>query len=147
MTPVPIVKFPRVTSIRGPHGRSRTTVPADEFFAFNSARLLPGANTVLGPLAAKARSQRLRVTITGYASPDGGIAAYNLALSAERAKAVQARLIALGIPARQIVKAVGLGTAGQPRSACYRGGRLDEAVCGLLRRVVITLSPVPAATR
>jgi outer membrane protein OmpA-like peptidoglycan-associated protein len=147
MTPVPIVKFPWVTSIRGPHGRSRTTVPADEFFAFNSARLLPGANTVLGPLAAKARSQHLRVTITGYASPDGGTAPYNLALSAERAKAVQARLIALGIPARQIVKAVGLGTAGQPRSACYRGGRLDEAVCGLLRRVVITLSPVPAATR
>lgn len=146
-TPVPIVKFPRVTSFRGPHGRSRTTVPADEFFAFNSSRLLPGANGILGPLAAKARSQHLRVTIVGYASPDGGTAAYNLGLSAARAKAVQARLVALGIPGRQIVKAIGLGTAGQPRSACYRGDRLDEAVCGLLRRVVITLSPVPAATR
>jgi outer membrane protein OmpA-like peptidoglycan-associated protein len=146
-TPVPVVNFPRVTSFRGPHGRSRTTVPADEFFAFNSSRLLPGANGILGPLAAKVRGQHLRVTIVGYASPDGGTATYNLDLSVERAKAVQARLIALGVPARQIVKAVGLGTAGQPRSACYRGGRLDEAVCGLLRRVVITLSPVPAATR
>jgi outer membrane protein OmpA-like peptidoglycan-associated protein len=147
MTPVPVVKFPEVTSFRGRHGRSRTTVPADEFFAFNSAQLLPGANGILGPLAAKARGQHLQVTIVGYASPDGGTTTYNLALSAERAKAVQARLIALGLPARQIVKAVGLGTAGKPRSACYRSGRLDEAVCGLLRRVVITLSTAPAATR
>jgi outer membrane protein OmpA-like peptidoglycan-associated protein len=122
------------------------TVPADEFFAFNSARLLPGANGILGPLAAMARGQHLQITIVGYASPDGGTVAYNLALSAERAKAVQARLIALGVPARQIVKAVGLGTAGKPRSACYRRSRLDEAVCGLLRRVVITLNPAAAAT-
>jgi outer membrane protein OmpA-like peptidoglycan-associated protein len=145
-TPVPVVTFPQVTSFRGPHGRSRTTVPADEFFAFNSARLLPGTDSILRPVAAKARGQHLKVTITGYASPDGGTSAYNLALSAARARAVQARLVALGVPAGQIAKAVGLGTAGKPRSACYRGGRLDEALCSRLRRVVIKLSPAPAVT-
>jgi outer membrane protein OmpA-like peptidoglycan-associated protein len=145
-TPVPVVAFPRVTSFRGPHGQTGANLPADEFFAFNSARLLPGANAILGPMAAKARGQHLRVTIVGYASPDGGTNTYNLALSAARARAVQARLLALGVPARLIVKAVGLGTAGKPRFACYRHGRLDEAVCSRLRRVLITLSPAPAAT-
>jgi outer membrane protein OmpA-like peptidoglycan-associated protein len=143
-TPVPIVPVPRVTSVRGPHGRSRTIVPADEFFEFASRRLLPGANTILAPVATQAIAQKLAVSVTGYASPDGGTAAYNLALSAARARAVETRLIALGVPAGQIVKVVGAGTAGHPRSTCYRGGRLDEAICGLLRRVVITLSPARA---
>ena len=142
-TPVPLVPVPRVTSFRGPHGQT-TNVPADAFFAFNSARLLPGADTILGPVATKAWGQRLKVTIVGFASPDGGTAAYNLALSAERARAVQARLIALGVPASSIVKAVGLGTAGKPRSACYRDGHLNESICAELRRVVITLHPARA---
>jgi outer membrane protein OmpA-like peptidoglycan-associated protein len=145
-TPVPVVRFPRVTSLRGPHGRTRTYVPADEFFAFDSHRLLPGANAVLGPMAAKATRQRLKVTIVGYASPDGGTALYNRALSAKRAKAVQARLIALGVPARMIVKVVGLGLDGKTRAACLRHGQLDKAVCSRLRRVEITLSPARAAT-
>ena len=144
-TPVPVVPVPRVTSVRGPHGQ-RTTVPADEFFAFNSARLLPGASIILGPIARLARSQRLTVSITGYASPDGGTGAYNLALSLARARAVRARLIALGVPVRQIVRTIGQGTEGRPRSACYRQGHLDETVCARLRRVVIQLSPATAAT-
>ena len=144
-TPVPVVRFPRVTSIRGPHGRTRTYIPADEFFAFNSFRLLPGANTVLRPMAAKAAQQHLKVTIVGYASPDGGTARYNLELSARRAKAVQARLIALGVPERLIVKAVGLGLDGKTRAACLRHGQLDKAVCSRLRRVEITLSNAATA--
>jgi outer membrane protein OmpA-like peptidoglycan-associated protein len=144
-TPVPIVPVPRVLSVRGPHG-TRTTVPADEFFAFGSSRLLPGANTILGPLARQASTQRMTITITGYASPDGGSVPYNLALSAERAHAVSARLAALGVPARQIVKVIGLGTAGKTRSSCMRQDHLDEAVCARLRRVVITLHSAQAAT-
>jgi len=140
-TPVPIVPVPTVTSIRGPRGQIRTIVPADEFFAFNSARLLPGADTILGPVAAQARTRHLTVSITGYASPDAGTAAYNLALSAARARAVQARLIALGVPRPLIVSVTGAGTAGIPRAACYRRGSIDETVCGRLRRVVITLLP------
>jgi outer membrane protein OmpA-like peptidoglycan-associated protein len=144
-TPVPVVAFPQVRSFRSPQGQI-TDVPADAFFPFNSARLLPGADAVLGQLAAEARRQDLQVTITGYASPDSGTDAYNLALSAARAQAVKTRLIALGVPASLIVEAVGLGTAGQPRSVCYRQGQLDEAVCAQLRRVVITLYPAPAAS-
>ena len=144
-TPVPVVPFPRVTSFRGPHGQARKSLPADEFFAFDSARLLPGANAILGPIAVKARGQHLKVAIAGYASPDGGTARYNLMLSAERAKAVRARLIALGVPARLIVNTAGLGLDGKTRAACLRLGRLDEAVCSRLRRVVITLSPARAA--
>jgi outer membrane protein OmpA-like peptidoglycan-associated protein len=143
--PVPIVPVPRVLSVRGPAG-TRTTVPDDEFFAFGSARLLPGANTILGPLARQASARRMTVTITGYASPDGGTGAYNLALSAQRARAVQARLAALGVPARQIVKVIGLGTAGRTRASCMRRDHLDEAICARLRRVVITLHSAQAVT-
>lgn len=143
-TPVPIVPVPRVQSVRGPHG-IRTTVPADEFFAFNSSRLLPKANAVLGPLARRARAQRMTVSIIGYASPDGGTQAYNLALSAARARAVETRLIALGVPARQIGKAIGLGTADKPRSSCIRQGQVDESICAQYRRVVITLHSAQAA--
>jgi outer membrane protein OmpA-like peptidoglycan-associated protein len=144
-TPVPVVPVPRVTSVRGPHGQT-TNVPADALFAFNSARLLPGADAILRPVAASAQGHHLKVTIVGYASPDGGTHAYNLALSAERARAVQARLIALGVPASLIVKAIGLGTAGEPRSACYRDGHLDEAICARLRHVAITVHSAPAAS-
>jgi outer membrane protein OmpA-like peptidoglycan-associated protein len=144
-TPVPVVRFPRVTSYRSPHGGQTTNVPADAFFAFNSARLLPGADIILGPIATKARRQHLEVTIIGYASPDGGSDTYNLALSAERARAVRARLITLGVPVGLIAKAVGLGTAGQPRSACYRNGHLNEAICARLRRVQITVRSASAA--
>jgi outer membrane protein OmpA-like peptidoglycan-associated protein len=144
--PVPVVGFPRVTSFHGPHGQASTNLPADEFFAYGSARLLPGASTVLAPIAARARDKHLTVSITGYASPDGGTAAYNLALSAARVHAVQARLIALGLPGRLISKAVGLGLDGRARSACVRHGRVDEAVCSRLRRVVITLHSAQAAT-
>jgi outer membrane protein OmpA-like peptidoglycan-associated protein len=141
-TPVPVVPVPRVTSYRGPHGQT-TNVPADEFFAFGSARLLPGANAILRPVAAKAAGRHLKVKIIGYASPDAGTNTYNLALSAERAQAVRVRLIALGVPASLIVQTAGLGTAGEPRSACYRQGHLNEALCSRLRRVVITLYSAP----
>ena len=141
MTPVPVVSFPRVTSYHVPHGGRTTNVPADEFFAFNSARLLPGADSILGPIAARARDSHLEVTIVGYASPDGGSGSYNLRLSAARARAVRARLVALGVPAGLIVQAVGLGTAGKTRLDCYRHGHLDEAICARLRRVLITLRP------
>jgi outer membrane protein OmpA-like peptidoglycan-associated protein len=143
-TPVPVVAFPRVTSYHGPHGGRTTNVPADAFFAFNSARLLPGANTILGPIAARARDRHLEVTIVGYASPDGGSGSYNLSLSANRAQAVRSRLIALGVPAGLIVQAVGLGTAGKTRVDCYRHGHLNEAICARLRRVLITLRSVPS---
>ncbi len=144
-TPVPVVPVPVVLSVRGPNGATGVSVPSDELFAFDSAVLLPGADAVLGPLAAKARSGHLLVTVTGYASPDGGSAAYNLALSRARALAVRARLVALGLPPGQITRVTGLGTDGKTSQACDVAGQFDEAVCAQLRRVVVLLSHSPAA--
>lgn len=144
-TPVPVVLIPTVTSVTGPHGATGISVPAEEFFAFNSARLLPGADAILGPLAARARAGHLLVSITGYASPDGGTAAYNNALSLARAQAVETRLLTLGIASGQITQVTGLGTAGATLRACYRGGQFDEAACAALRRVVILLTSPQAS--
>jgi outer membrane protein OmpA-like peptidoglycan-associated protein len=138
--PVPVVPVPAVHSVRGPNGTT-TTLPDALLFSFDSATLLPSADSVLRPLAEQAVTGQLRVSITGYASPDGGSAAYNVALSERRAQAVAARLRFLGLPAAQITRVTGLGTAGEPASACDAGGRLDEAACARLRRVVVTLSP------
>jgi outer membrane protein OmpA-like peptidoglycan-associated protein len=143
-TPVPIVPVPAVTSVRGPRDWAGTSIPADMFFRLNSARLLPGADSILGPLAAQAISGHLKVSVTGYASPDGG--SNNKALSLARAMSIRARLVTLGVAAAQIVKVIGAGTAGRTASACYRDGRLDEAICARLRRVEILLSPAPSAT-
>ena len=140
--PVPVVPVPAVQSITGPHGQQQSIVPADLLFAFNSATLLPGANSYLAPVAARAGTGHFSVSITGQASPDGGTASYNLRLSVSRAQAVQRRLITLGLPARQITQVNGIGTAGR---SCTVNGTLDESECAQLRRVVITLSPAAAA--
>jgi outer membrane protein OmpA-like peptidoglycan-associated protein len=145
-TPVPVVQVPQVASIHGPGGSTAEIVPAAAFFAFSSAQLLPGADAILRPIAAQARTRHLAVSVTGYASPDGGTDNYNNALSSRRAMAVAARLMALGIPARQIIKVAGDGTAEQTSHACYRRGSLDETVCAKLRRVVILLSPLSAVS-
>ena len=71
-TAVPVVPVPTVQSVRGPHGSTSISIPNDELFGFGGASLLAGADSILGPLAAKARSGHLTATITGYASPDGG---------------------------------------------------------------------------
>jgi outer membrane protein OmpA-like peptidoglycan-associated protein len=146
ITPVPVVPIPVVLSVTGPHGAAGISVPTEEFFAFASARLLPGANAILAPIAGRARAGHQLVSITGYASPDGGTTAYNDALSAARAQAVMARLLALGVPSSQITRVTGAGTAGTTLQACYRGGQLDEAACAALRRVVILLTPQQAPT-
>ncbi|MGH3277727.1 MAG: OmpA family protein [Trebonia sp.] len=140
-TPVPVIPIPSITSVRGPHGWTGENVPADEFFAFDSTQLLPGADSILGPLATKANSGHLLVSITGYASPDGGSDAYNVALSKARAIAVEGRLIALGVNPVQIVQVAGLGTGGKARSACYHDGQIEESICAQLRRVIILLGP------
>jgi outer membrane protein OmpA-like peptidoglycan-associated protein len=145
-TPVPQVPVPTVVSVRGPHGSVGKSIPADMFFAFNSAKLLPGADAILRPLVAQAVSGRLKVSITGYASPDGGSNTYNKALSLARAMSIRARFLSLGVSAGQIVKVTGEGTAGQTAAICYRHGQLNETICARLRRVVILLSPATSVT-
>jgi len=141
--PAPAVPVPVVTSVRGPHHSTGENIPADMFFRLDSAQLLPGADSILGPLAAQAISGHLQVSITGYASPEAGSSTYNQALSLARARSIQARLITLGVSPGQIVHVAGDGTAGETAAACYRGGHLDETLCSTFRRVVILLSPAP----
>jgi outer membrane protein OmpA-like peptidoglycan-associated protein len=143
-TPVPVVAVPVVTSVRGPGMATVTALPDALLFQFDNTTLVPSADTILQPLVQRARSQHLQVSITGYASPDGGTNAYNLALSARRAIAVRNRLIALGLPAGQITQVTGAGTAGQNVSGCLVHGHVDEAICAQLRRVVVVLSPAKA---
>ena len=138
--PVPV---PVVSSAHGRGGTQYYRVPDVLLFDFDSAILVPGADAVLGPLAQRARDRHRLVSITGYASPEGS-AAYNVALSERRAIAIRNRLITLGLPPTQITRVTGAGTAGQTLSACLTQGRLDEAKCATLRRVVITLSPAKA---
>ncbi|MGH3279623.1 MAG: OmpA family protein [Trebonia sp.] len=139
--PVPVVPVPTVTSVTGPKNSTGISVPSDTLFRFGSATLLPGADRVLGPLATRAKAGGQRVSIAGYASPDGGSAAYNRVLSRHRADAVETRLIALGVPASQIISVQGLGTAGVSPQACRVNGQTDEAKCAQFRRVVILLYP------
>ena len=141
---VPVVPVPVVESVRGPGSASTTTLPDTLLFSFSSSTLVPSADTILQPIERKARSQHLLVSITGYTSPDGGSNPYNLVLSAERADAVRDRLVALGLPTKQIIQVIGAGTAGKGPDACIVNGRLNEAICGQLRRVVVVLSPAKA---
>ena len=113
-------------TVQGPHHWTGENIPADMFFRLNSSRLLPGVDSILGPLAARAVAYHLQVKITGFASPETGSSAYNKALSLARAQAIQGRLIALGVSPDQIVQVAGVGTAGQPAAACYRGGHLTR---------------------
>ena len=138
---VPVVPVPVVAATTGPAYATTFTLPDTLLFQFNSTTLIPYANMTLQPIVQMARSHHLLVSITGYASPDGGTSAYNLALSAKRANAVRHKLIALGLPPGQIVRVIGAGTAGKDRDACLTHGQLDEAACAQLRRVVIVLSP------
>jgi outer membrane protein OmpA-like peptidoglycan-associated protein len=144
--PVPVVPVPTARLFTGPGAATDVNIPDDTFFAFDSATLLPGADTVLGPLAAKAIAAHLEVSIKGFASPDGGTAAFNDLLSQRRAQSCEYRLIALGVPPGQIVSVTGEGTAGTPTAACYRDGQLDETICAQYRRVVISLTPAPTTT-
>jgi outer membrane protein OmpA-like peptidoglycan-associated protein len=138
---VPVVPFPRTWFYKGPKHGVRASLPDALLFAFDGATLLSGADGILQPLVKRARRQNLLISIEGSASPDGGTAAYNLALSRRRAQAVRNRLIALGLPTTWITRVTGVGTAGDRPGACLVRGQLDETICAHLRRVVITMTP------
>ena len=77
-----------------------SAVPADVLFATDRAELGASAEPVVAHLAELARASTAPVVIEGC-TDDSGPDAYNLDLGARRAKAVAARLVALGVdPAR-----------------------------------------------
>jgi outer membrane protein OmpA-like peptidoglycan-associated protein len=143
--PVPTVPVPEVRSVQGPHDTTITTLPADMLFAYDSAQLDQTARDVLMPLAGRIRADRLRVTVTGYASPDGGTPAYNRELSLRRSHAVAEAIAGLGAPREQFDAVTGVGTDADPSDAGRTNGQLDPAKCAQLRRVVVTTHPSPDA--
>jgi outer membrane protein OmpA-like peptidoglycan-associated protein len=139
--PVPIVPIPQIESVRSPGGETTTSLPADTLFTFDSATPDPTARETLAPLAREIAARRLRVTVTGYASPDGGTPDYNRRLSLRRAESVVALLVALGVPRDHIDPPTGLGTDADPPDAGLTDGRIDPAKCAHLRRVVVVTRP------
>ena len=89
------------------------TIRLPIFFEFNSAQLRPEANQLLDKVGAALASGELetfRFSIEGH-TDDVGSPAYNAALSAERAAAVQTYLLAKGVPRSR------LGTVGHGEAA------------------------------
>lgn len=75
------------------------------YFDLNRATLTPTAREVVRQAATNAQRDRVtRITVTGYTDTTGS-ARYNQNLSERRAAAVQAELVANGVPADQIVTA------------------------------------------
>ena len=101
---VPLVGF-----IARPHGRRVANVPDTYLFSLNSAVLLPAAVAELRYLLPEISGSTGQVLILGWT--DGlGPAAHNKTLSAERAAAVAAWLVANHIDQSRI-KAEGMGEA------------------------------------
>ena len=92
-------------------GAQRVTVPSEVLFAFDSDVLAEGAAAELARVVAAARARPgARVTVEGHTDDVGGDA-YNLDLSARRAKAVAEELARGGV-ARDRITSRGLGKAG-----------------------------------
>jgi len=141
-TPEPTVAVPEPTTVVGPGGATTTRFPTDSLgFAFDSARLGPGADAQLEPSVAQAIASQSIVTVAGTASPEAGTGSYNQWLSQARSEAVAKAMQSLGLPASQLGSVTGLGTNGVPASDCIVGGQIDEVVCSQYRTVVVTLTP------
>ena len=54
------------------------------FFRLNRSRLLPDADSILGPLAARTVAYQLQVSTKGLVSPETGSPSYNQARSLAR---------------------------------------------------------------
>lgn len=142
--PSPTVPIPAIKSVPAPSGSPpgsiQQVIPADLLFAFDKATLEPDASAVLEPLVTKAVSGNYRVRVVGYADPVGSDE-YNQKLSEDRAQAVAKRLVNNGLPEERFFEIRGVGTSADPPTAGYSNGKIDEAKCANLRRVVIELVP------
>ena len=142
--PEPVIAVPLTRSVLGPGGQLQESIPSDLLgFSLDSAHLDSDADDLLRPVVVRAVAEHRPVQVVGHTDPRG-TAAHNLQLSVQRARTVADRLVALGLPPALLGEPFGLGATADPPDAGYSDGRLDEAKCAELRRVVITLlSPVP----
>lgn len=117
------------------------TLPASSLgFTEGSAELPVDADVALADVLAVARAGGHRIQVDGYVA-HWGSEQYRAELSEDRAAAVAARLVALGVPA-DLVGTAGLGAADGP-DASMTSGHFDEVKVRSagIRRVVVTLTP------
>jgi hypothetical protein len=106
-------------------------------------RMTAGAAAVTAGLPLSVLSGGCGLTL---GCPESIAVAPSATMNEPEADAAGPRLIAPGVPAHRIVRAIGLDSAGKPRSACLCQGHLDEAIRAQFRRVLITLHSARAAT-
>ena len=108
-----------------PRSAERRPATTALYFASGSARPEAGADRQLEAVVRYAKANRsARIELAGYHDPKGS-AARNQALARDRAEAVRARLIAAGVPERQIVLQKPAVTTG---GAAREGRRVEITV-------------------
>ncbi|MDX3520060.1 OmpA family protein [Streptomyces scabiei] len=135
--PVPVVPVGATpTSCKGTY-----VVPASVTFTADDARLAPGADRYLRPVADSLRrcGTDVVVTITGHTARVG-TGASGFALSGRRARAVSERLVRLGVSPALIGSVEGVGST-RPRVDNMPGGVFAERLARRNRRVEITVTP------
>jgi len=132
-----------------------TRPAAEVFFAFDSARLPDGAwRQLAGLVEWSARHPYAKIVIDGHTDTTGSDV-YNIGLSSRRAARVQAKLIALGVPADRIYRSV-YGEDDVHRATPNQDRRVtiwttEESLSALIRHslvrgtAVLWNSPVTAA--
>jgi outer membrane protein OmpA-like peptidoglycan-associated protein len=106
---VPVIPLPRIPELSdgGP-----LPLPASALFPLDSARLGPDASELLRPLVARMLADDLAVSIRGCTDASTGTQAHNDRLSRDRAEAVAAALIRLGVREGRIDSVQGGGSCG-----------------------------------
>ena len=96
----------------------RRTILYGIYFDFNSAEIKPQSDPVLGEIVQVMRREPTwKLRIEGHTDSVGGDAAQNKALSARRAEAVKAALVARGIPAARLdVEGMGASSPREPNT-------------------------------
>ncbi len=129
------IDVPAVDAVDVPGGRV-LTVPDALLFDPGSRQVLPGADAVLVPLVPGLTAGTSSVTVVGHTA-DYGDESYRQRLSTDRARAVAARLVALGVPAA-LVGSRGVGST-EPLRPEWVDGTHDDVAAAANRRVSIEI--------
>lgn len=126
---VPVVALPAPTVTP-----QQVSIPASLLFALGSAVITPSADSILADVALRGRREYL--SVVGHTDASTGSVDGNNRLSLDRAHAVAARLVALGVP-EDHVQTIGAGSAGFTREAEQH----DPGLISAHRCVTVTFLP------
>ncbi|MFN8079259.1 MAG: OmpA family protein [Kineosporiaceae bacterium] len=133
--PVVALPAPRVTP-------QQLTIPDSLLFALGSATLTPSADSILADVALRGRRDYL--SVVGHTDASTGTVDGNNRLSLDRAHAVAARLVALGVPEDHL-QTIGAGSAGFSREdEQHDPGLISAHRCVTITFLPISDSPAPA---